>query len=238
MLNILVETQQDWRNIAITHLTKQRLSWSPESRTRQQLPSQMFLEDALCPWSTFVLAALHATLHLLSLTIHTPAASWSFGSKDAYFIARLHIQKRWWNHHWRISWYIVYCWVWLHWHQPRRNGKPACIVFKRRLFRVVIWSPWKLLWGKLNFATSKLPRKEKNCLLFCRQCWFSLDIQHLSSVFWSPSPQKSHVLISLWAFFTFSLLLCLSCPPFSHYRKALHVPALKDLPPTVITFQR
>lgn len=146
MLNILVEIQQDWRNIAITHLmsTRQSPSLSPESRTRQQLPSEI-LEDPLCPWSTFVLAMLHATLYLLSLIIPTPATSWSFGSKDTYFIACLHIQKRWWNHHWRISWYIVYCWIWLRWHHPKRNGKPACIVFKRQLFRVVIWSPWKLL---------------------------------------------------------------------------------------------
>lgn len=95
LLNILVEIQQDWRNIAITHLMSKRQSssLSPESRTRQQLPSQI-LEDILCPWSTFVLATLHATLYLLSLPICTPATSWFFGSKDTYFIAYLHIQKK------------------------------------------------------------------------------------------------------------------------------------------------
>lgn len=93
---------------------------------------------------------------------HLPQAA--LCSKETCSIATLHIQKGCDNI--KELQHIAYLLTQLHWHQPKRNGKPVGNVFKWGLFRVAFQFPQKLLWGKPGFETSKLSRKKS--LIFCR----------------------------------------------------------------------
>lgn len=141
---------------------------------KAEISSQLWKQAlrAICPCQCFwgslmsqisVCDLLPATPSPLCVTIstHTKAASLLQG---IVLRAALHNQKGSDNiKDLHDTLFIDHC---CHWHQPKKNGKPAGIVSKQEWFRAAFLSPQKLLWAKSNFGTSQPSRKNKPAFLW------------------------------------------------------------------------